>query len=179
MPDRFRSLKSTNNSYKMKLIVYFNLVFFVKSMNQNGLHLPFVCPKKEWNNPICQWFSPSQSICNMASLSTPINSWDTLYHGWILLLYISGLLLYTLDINMGYWTVKLDYESQRLCTIILPWGKICLWFTFQWVSMLHPDVFQERMQGLFDDMSTTVKVYLDDLVILTAWIVPWPFMWSA
>ncbi len=30
-----------------------------------------------------------------------------------------------------------------------------------------PDVFQERKQGLFDDMSTTVKVYLDDLVILT------------
>ncbi len=32
---------------------------------------------------------------------------------------------------------------------------------------IAPDVFQEKMQALFDDMSFTVKVYLDDLIIIT------------
>ncbi len=31
---------------------------------------------------------------------------------------------------------------------------------------IAPDVFQEKMQTLFDDMSFTVKVYLDDLIII-------------
>jgi hypothetical protein len=31
----------------------------------------------------------------------------------------------TLDLNMGFWTILLDKFSQRLCTIILPWGKYC------------------------------------------------------
>ncbi len=32
---------------------------------------------------------------------------------------------------------------------------------------IAPDVFQEKMQALFDDMSYTFKVYLDDLIIIT------------
>ena len=28
-----------------------------------------------------------------------------------------------LDLNMGYYTIQLDPDSQKICTIILPWGK--------------------------------------------------------
>ena len=36
-----------------------------------------------------------------------------------------------LDLNMGYYTIRLDGDAQKICTIILPWGNIpiciCLW----------------------------------------------------
>lgn len=28
-----------------------------------------------------------------------------------------------LDLNMGYYTIRLNPDAQRLCTIVLPWGK--------------------------------------------------------
>jgi hypothetical protein len=28
-----------------------------------------------------------------------------------------------LDSNMGYYTIRLDPDASRICTIILPWGK--------------------------------------------------------
>ena len=28
-----------------------------------------------------------------------------------------------LDLNMGYYTIKLDPDASKICTIILPWGK--------------------------------------------------------
>jgi hypothetical protein len=28
-----------------------------------------------------------------------------------------------LDLNMGYYHSKLDADAQKLCTIVLPWGK--------------------------------------------------------
>ena len=29
----------------------------------------------------------------------------------------------TLDLNMGYYTLKLDFQAQQIYTIITPWGK--------------------------------------------------------
>lgn len=48
-----------------------------------------------------------------------------------------------LDLNMGYYAIRLDSDVQKICTIILPWGKY---------SYLHlpmglanaPDIFQEK-----------------------------------
>jgi hypothetical protein len=28
-----------------------------------------------------------------------------------------------LDLNMGYYTIRLDPDESKICTIILPWGK--------------------------------------------------------
>jgi hypothetical protein len=30
-----------------------------------------------------------------------------------------------LDLNMGYYTIRLDPAASKMCTIIFPWGKYC------------------------------------------------------
>ena len=49
-----------------------------------------------------------------------------------------------LDLNMGYYTIRLDLEACRICTIILPWGK----YSYERLPMGiagSPDIFQEKM----------------------------------
>ena len=70
-----------------------------------------------------------------------------------------------LDLNMGYYHIKLDADAQRLCTIVFPWGK----YKYKRLPMgikIAPDVFQNVMSKLTQDMEY-VKTYLDDLLILT------------
>jgi len=70
-----------------------------------------------------------------------------------------------LDLNMGYYHIKLDADAQKLCTIIFPWGK----YKYKRLPMgikIAPDVFQNVMTKLTQDMEY-VKAYLDDLLILT------------
>ena len=53
----------------------------------------------------------------------------------------------SLDLNMGYYHIRLDPESCKLCTIILPWGK----YEFNCLPMglcNSPDIFQEKMSEL-------------------------------
>jgi hypothetical protein len=76
-----------------------------------------------------------------------------------------------LDLNMGYYHIKLDADAQNLCTIVFPWImgkykykrllmgiKIALFLIFFKMSCL--------MSKLVQDMEY-VKTYLDDLLILT------------
>ena len=70
-----------------------------------------------------------------------------------------------LDLNMGYYHVRLDPDSRKLCTIILPWGK----YEYQRLPQgicNGPDIFQEKMAELFDGMEF-VRAYIDDLLVLT------------
>ena len=70
-----------------------------------------------------------------------------------------------LDLNMGYYHVKLDADSRKLCTIVLPFGK----FEYQRLPQgicNGPDIFQEKMSELFDGFEH-VRAYIDDLLILT------------
>ena len=56
-----------------------------------------------------------------------------------------------LDLNMGYYTIRSDPDSSKICTIILPWGK----YSYQSLSMVvagFPDIFQEKMTGLMSDL---------------------------
>ena len=53
-----------------------------------------------------------------------------------------------IDLNMGCYHIKLNAESPKLCTIVLPWGK------YEYTSLPmglsnSPDVFQEKMNELF------------------------------
>ena len=66
---------------------------------------------------------------------------------------------------MGYYTVRLDFSSQKLCTIITPWGK----YQYQRLPMgvnVSPDVFQEKMSKLMEGLEF-VRTYLDDLLIIS------------
>ena len=70
-----------------------------------------------------------------------------------------------LDLNMGYYNIRLDDPSKKLCTLIFPWGK----YEMQSLPMglcNGPDVFQEKMSELFHDIET-VRTYIDDLLVVT------------
>jgi hypothetical protein len=70
-----------------------------------------------------------------------------------------------LDLNMGYYTISLDPEAARICTIIFPWGK----YSYVRLPMGiagSPDIFQEKMSDLMANLEF-VQTYLDDLMIIT------------
>ena len=70
-----------------------------------------------------------------------------------------------LDLNMGYYTLRLDPSAQRICTIILPWGKYSYLRLPMGVAG-SPDIFQEKMSGLMETLDY-VRTYLDDLLIIS------------
>jgi hypothetical protein len=72
-----------------------------------------------------------------------------------------------LDLNLGYYHIKLDANTQKLCTILFPWymGK----YKHKRLPMgikIYPDIFQNVMSKFVQDMEY-VKTYLEDLLILT------------
>ena len=70
-----------------------------------------------------------------------------------------------LDLNMGYYTLRLDPATADMCTIIFPWGK----YSYQRLPMGAPNapaVFQTKMGSLFQDLEY-VRAYLDDLLIIS------------
>ena len=71
-----------------------------------------------------------------------------------------------LDLNMGYYHIKLNPDAQRLCTIILPWGK----YKYKRLPMglsVSADIFQSEMSQLVSDLEYA-RAYLDDLLCLTS-----------
>ena len=71
----------------------------------------------------------------------------------------------SLDLNMGYYTIRLDPDSQKICTIILPWGK----YSYQRLPMGiagAPDIFQEKMSDLMANLEF-VRTYLDDVLCIS------------
>ncbi len=50
----------------------------------------------------------------------------------------------SLDLNMGNYTIRLDLDSSKICTIIFPWGK----YSYKQLPMGiagSPDIFQGKM----------------------------------
>src|SRR6056300_232126 len=70
-----------------------------------------------------------------------------------------------LDLNMGYYTIRLDGDAQKICTIIFPWGKYS-YMRLPMGMVGSPDIFQERMTSLME-MLEFIKVYIDDLLTTT------------
>ncbi len=70
-----------------------------------------------------------------------------------------------LDLNMGYYTIRLDPGASRICTIIFPWGK----YSYKRLPMSvagSPDIFQSKMSELMATLEF-VRTYLDDLLCIT------------
>ena len=66
-----------------------------------------------------------------------------------------------LDLNMGYYTIRLDPDSSKICTIIFPWGK----YSYKRIPMGiagSPDIFQSKMMELMESLEY-VQAYNDDL----------------
>jgi transposase InsO family protein len=71
-----------------------------------------------------------------------------------------------IDLSMGYYHVKLDEESSRLCTTVLPWGK------YQYLRLPmgiknSPDIFQNIINDVMAGLEN-VRAYLDDILITTS-----------
>ena len=56
-----------------------------------------------------------------------------------------------LDLNMDYYTIRLDPGSQDMCTIITPWGKY-KYLRLPMGIMCAPDIFQEKMSNLIEGL---------------------------
>ena len=70
-----------------------------------------------------------------------------------------------LDLNMGYYTIRVHPSSQKILTLILPWVK----YQYKRLPMglaNSPDIFQEKMSTLMADLEFA-RTYLDDLLNLT------------
>jgi hypothetical protein len=66
---------------------------------------------------------------------------------------------------MGYYTIRLDSDASKICTVIFPWGK----YSYERLPMGiagSPDIFQGKMSELMKSLKY-VRVYLDDLLCIS------------
>ena len=69
-----------------------------------------------------------------------------------------------LDLYMGYYTIRLDNDASRICTINFPWGK----YSYKRLPMGiagSPFISQVEMSELMRNLEF-VRTYLDDLLII-------------
>jgi hypothetical protein len=71
----------------------------------------------------------------------------------------------SLDLNMGYYHIRLTPKASSYCTVVLPWGK------YEYLRLPmglcnSPDIFQEKMSELMTGLEFA-RAYIDDLLIIT------------
>lgn len=70
----------------------------------------------------------------------------------------------SLDLNMGYYHIRLSEKSSDICTIVTNFGK----FRYRRLSMGvsgSPDIFQAKIYKLMGDLEG-VKAYIDDILVI-------------
>ncbi len=70
-----------------------------------------------------------------------------------------------IDLNMGYYHLKLDAETMKICAIVFPWGI----YRYRRLPMgvaCSPDIFQSKMSSLFAELEF-VQAYIDDLLVIS------------
>ncbi len=68
------------------------------------------------------------------------------------------------DLDMGYYTIRLDPIASKMCTIIFPWGKYFnkrLPMGFGGTA----DIFQAHLMGLMASLEF-LQAYMDNLLII-------------
>ncbi len=71
-----------------------------------------------------------------------------------------------LDLNMGYYTIRLDPDASKICTIIFNWGKYSYKRLLMGIIAGSPDIFQGKMSELMESFEF-VRAYLDDLLCIS------------
>ena len=69
-----------------------------------------------------------------------------------------------LDLNMGYYTIRMDPTTSEMCTIIFPWGK----YSYKRLPRGFggsADIFQAQIMDLMASLKF-VQAYMDDLLII-------------
>jgi hypothetical protein len=69
------------------------------------------------------------------------------------------------DLNMGYYTIRLDPDASKICAIIFSWGK----YSYKQLPIGiagSPDIFQGKMSELMESLEY-VRAYLDDLLCIS------------
>ena len=66
---------------------------------------------------------------------------------------------------MGYYTIRLDTDAQKICATVLPWDKY-LYLCLPIGISSAPDSFQEKMSNLMRSLEY-VLTYIDALLIIT------------
>ena len=70
-----------------------------------------------------------------------------------------------LDLNMGYYTIRLDPRVVEMFTIIFPWGK----YSYLRLPMGFAgsaDIFQAEIMDLMEALEY-VRAYIDNLLVIT------------
>jgi hypothetical protein len=70
-----------------------------------------------------------------------------------------------LDLNIGYYTIRLDPNVVEMFTIIFPWGK----YSYLRLPMGYAgsvDIFQAEMMNLMESLDN-VRTYIDNLLVIT------------
>ncbi len=70
-----------------------------------------------------------------------------------------------LDLNMGYYTIRLDPMAVEMCTIIFPFGKYS-YLRLPMGMSGSADIFQAEMIDLMETLEY-VQAYIDDLLYIT------------
>jgi hypothetical protein len=63
------------------------------------------------------------------------------------------------------YTIRLDPDASKICTIIFPWGK----YSYKQLPIGiagSPDIFQGKMSELMESLEY-VRAYLDDLLCIS------------
>jgi hypothetical protein len=58
-----------------------------------------------------------------------------------------------MDLNMGYYTIRLDPDASKICILIFPWGK----YSYLQLPMGiagSPDIFQAKMMDLMQSLES-------------------------
>jgi hypothetical protein len=66
---------------------------------------------------------------------------------------------------MGYYTLRLNPDASKICTIIFPWGK----YSYKRLPIGiagSPDIFQGKVSELMESLEN-VRAYLDDLLCIS------------
>ena len=71
----------------------------------------------------------------------------------------------SLDLNIGYYHIRLINQASNLCTIIIPWGN----YKYKRLPLgicNSPENFQEKMNKMFHGFEFILS-YIHDLLIIT------------